>query len=1435
MPRPRKKIVHLLAKAYDYQERIEFDQLCNWWKTGGKGVCALIGIGGAGKTAIVERFLRMISRVSPDNQNLHKDSKLIPPTNLFVFSFYKTNNFDEFFSHLIAFLKDQPINQGEHLIPSYEEAFELLDLSKRCLLILDGIERVQDIVQSYKTDRYVGKINHNGILELLIRVVDGWLPDVSIIVTSRLRIFDLQKYGHHQYQAFEIGKLTLKASKMLLLGHGVNKGTDSQLGEISEEFGCHALSIDLLGGLIKHYYNGDINTFQQNVNYEQLINESNFDCHMDMTNDWEISEINAKNKKLYTIAISYHDALLKNDQASLSLLQRICLFNTGAKFDTLKIIFLGTDKEIVSGKELAALTENELHQKLNFLRELRLVESVQPESDSKTTDNIYSIHPLVKYWFTQMIDKKAFHLIHKEIIKTLTAKIEIDEGISKENPWAELKKKDKGLKPHNPITLEILEQIFFHFLKLEDYLQAYLVYVYGLGYSENLLVELSELERGKRLCQAFFKNDFAGRPFSESGVSLRMQSEMYHEWALYLYALGELEAALKINHQSLGIYKKINIGDDTVQSDYSTTIIRSEIQVARGNTDSVLNVIDEFEKLLDLLVQYKHNVNDDIIFKYVCGIAMKSDMHPRDFIIFLELLSYVFMLRGQIVHSSLIIDSVIILNTKIKQMGLKPMTFVIGQIWSSILYFKLGLINKAQNTINNARESMLVDFVHSCNDYPPCNLVMAEIKLHEDNLEESEKLVEEAYELAIANNANEYICWSEKVRVKIYVYQLDKQFQEDLFVKAKERIASGFAIARRCGYGLHHIDLLVLQSRIYLIEGDYEQAEYYAKAALFGVAKSDNLETLYHATPLDATTPGTDRGIFLPKEFGLPDLPAATNPVCNYFWGEIEARECLIQAYLLKSAYILGKRQITPQRFNKLPKDVNNYIESAREQIQICFSYEKKENSFSFSQIHKIDVNLKKGKLTQYRIIKPRIKKTPYKDKSVVSTKQRNLCSKNSYDRNIVEPITNEHIVKNNSVIPKYQIFDHMIYITNWDGKFVTQHELTMVLRDAFSKIKFDTESNKKAGGLELTPKNETRDIEITSLILRTLEVKKVFDKPGSSAQRTSNKHFILAYNNNIESEYYELISGIKELSYEDFKDSNFKHENIYFGFPGFSFLPYIDDSIIRDIEREIENRSGSDSSNIMEYPNNSLNLEDLETTLSDKLKAIPGHLREKMVTWGEFFVNKLDTTESFGTRLPPILRARIVNHFCHLLDKFGLKTFVVVHCDLHGGSDINESKPIVCHDEYLDRILMPNDGKNLKVPVILAHCGILSGDVGRIKYLPKDLPGKLDLLMSKYGNLFLDISWSARRGLLEDDMGENLIDLIKKFSTRVVIGSDYVAKKEVSDMFDFGILPGYNELLAKIYDAKTFNQISKGTMEQLVENAVQSLREFKWDALYRK
>ena len=147
----RYHICHRLLRAHDWQNRPEFDRLCDWWRAGGQGVLPLSGIGGAGKTAIVERFLCVTPGLTEASTNLAKDPSLRPPNRLFVYSFYDAPNPDDFFGELGAWLTGWSSSAAGAASPNaaarttgFYEILAILQSSADCLLVLDGLEKVQD-------------------------------------------------------------------------------------------------------------------------------------------------------------------------------------------------------------------------------------------------------------------------------------------------------------------------------------------------------------------------------------------------------------------------------------------------------------------------------------------------------------------------------------------------------------------------------------------------------------------------------------------------------------------------------------------------------------------------------------------------------------------------------------------------------------------------------------------------------------------------------------------------------------------------------------------------------------------------------------------------------------------------------------------------------------------------------------------------------------------------------------------------------------------------------------------------------------------------------------------------------------------------------------------------------------------------------------------
>ena len=128
-------LVHPLPIAPQFVGREkELDELRALWHDSTPGVVALVGLGGAGKTAIAARFLEELCRPEQARR----------PAGLFVWSFYQEPDVGYFLQELYQYFGDP--THPRHL----QKALGLLHLLREALttggphlLVLDGLERVQ--------------------------------------------------------------------------------------------------------------------------------------------------------------------------------------------------------------------------------------------------------------------------------------------------------------------------------------------------------------------------------------------------------------------------------------------------------------------------------------------------------------------------------------------------------------------------------------------------------------------------------------------------------------------------------------------------------------------------------------------------------------------------------------------------------------------------------------------------------------------------------------------------------------------------------------------------------------------------------------------------------------------------------------------------------------------------------------------------------------------------------------------------------------------------------------------------------------------------------------------------------------------------------------------------------------------------------------------
>ncbi len=214
------------------------------WLNGESGVVALVGLGGAGKTAIAARFI----------EELTQAENPLRPEGLFVWSFYQEPDVGYFLEEAYQYFAGPAAAatqaKGAGLLHLLRGA---LERDGRHLLVLDGLERVQR--QESNELGSFGQVEDPLLKGLLTRIAEG-IGSTVALVTSRFPLSDLAPFRDHGYRHLEIEGLDRPAGLALLRRHGV-QGDDVTLAELVESYGAHALTLDHLGGLIGQFLEGD--------------------------------------------------------------------------------------------------------------------------------------------------------------------------------------------------------------------------------------------------------------------------------------------------------------------------------------------------------------------------------------------------------------------------------------------------------------------------------------------------------------------------------------------------------------------------------------------------------------------------------------------------------------------------------------------------------------------------------------------------------------------------------------------------------------------------------------------------------------------------------------------------------------------------------------------------------------------------------------------------------------------------------------------------------------------------------------------------------------------------------------------------------------------------------------------------------------------------
>jgi tetratricopeptide (TPR) repeat protein len=825
------------------------EQLLSWWRNGCRGVCALVGIGGAGKTAILDRLLYALPEVTEPIANLSKDTTLQVPKAMFVYSFFDRPEPDEFFSALADWLDGGTSNKSRVDSSAYL-AIDLLRELDPVVLLLDGFEQVQ---AGRGHDLGYGQITDRKLRDFIVRVANGFVPGTGVIITTRFPIGDLEESDPTHYQKIEIDELPLPAAANLLRIRGVS-GTEAQLTRLAKECGQHALTLDLIGSYIAHFANGKIPA--RIGASTRVASESHGPA------DAACRRVLEMERRLVHITDKYRKALLETDPAALALLERTCLFRVAVPAELLARVFTGPGKESVSGRELAELDAASTEGKLLLLTEMRLVDTVRmPWSygvASEAPVACYSVHAAVRDAFLAMLKESVQKETHKTVGMVLK---EI------------LTSKPAATHPSDPQILELLTEAIYHSVRAGDFQGAWELHVKTVGGFANLGRRLGAFSRGERLVSAFASDN---RADITALASLPEDARLLclYDWGRYLLELGRLEEA----ERALRQHNEARMQQGNWLYAGLGLVYLSEILMLGGRLHEACieagNAIKEVEKTGSPGFWRDCHASRGYIHMLL-GNAREAE---RDFEIGVPARPIAFDFRLPVERKA----SWLIRNGRVKE----------GE---SLLQDKLLYLNSLET--RNLRQ------LHAC------KVAIADFKLQQPDIKDRETLiapVREAHDWAAANDARELLCmvYATCGRSALAAATAEKgeELCQDLIAKARQSAADGIRVAMESGYALHHSELLLLRARAALLAGDATAAERDARVALYGIEGWSTAARIDELPPANENSAPGSRGILPPAGSGWPSLLAATNDRSGDVWNTIAARVILIEATLLRAS-----------------------------------------------------------------------------------------------------------------------------------------------------------------------------------------------------------------------------------------------------------------------------------------------------------------------------------------------------------------------------------------------------------------------------------------------------------------------------------------------------------------------------------------------------
>jgi tetratricopeptide (TPR) repeat protein len=371
-PRPPDTgLIHALPPAPTFVGRAdEVAAMRRFWRDGPPGVLALLGLGGAGKTALVSEFLRLLREEGE------------PTDPVFVWSFYVNQDVKEFLEVAYTYFSGA-VMRGSPMGTFYK-LIECLSTAGRGLLVLDGLERVQR--PAVDRDGGFGDLTDPLLAQIVGRLASG-LGSVRCLITSRFPLPRLEPWRARGYQTLDVDQLRRADARRLLGVRGI-RGGDEELDDLIDEYGAHALTLDHLSGYLVAYCAGDPAAA----------------ASLPVP---RIDSVEPQERQLARVLQAYESALT---ELELAVLTRLCVFRFGATARRIHEIFAGAANPAIAGP-LRGTVPADVTAAFGRLTRLHLA--------VREVDGAFTVHPAVRDHFYRGFAKPE--LVHQAVRRHFSA------------------------------------------------------------------------------------------------------------------------------------------------------------------------------------------------------------------------------------------------------------------------------------------------------------------------------------------------------------------------------------------------------------------------------------------------------------------------------------------------------------------------------------------------------------------------------------------------------------------------------------------------------------------------------------------------------------------------------------------------------------------------------------------------------------------------------------------------------------------------------------------------------------------------------------------------------------------------------------------------------------------------------------------------------